>query len=156
SCALLETCTDLKEMEDINNIDISTIFNNEEENIIDIDNESETITITDRKNLNLIYYKILICKSIKQLNNWKHNKAVSFLQEKYNLLSVKNELVEDLTNEEENENQMKLFSIMFESDERSTLVKNEVDRYLKIDQVSTKTNPLKWWQDIQEELPILA
>ncbi|CAG8533947.1 7367_t:CDS:2 [Gigaspora rosea] len=49
---------------------------------------------------------------MKQLNNWEHNKAVSLLQEKYNLLSIENDLVADLTNEEENENQMKLFSIM--------------------------------------------
>ncbi|CAG8835202.1 10727_t:CDS:2, partial [Gigaspora margarita] len=76
------------------------------------------------------------------INNWKlsekHNKAVSLLQEKYNLFSVENELVANLTNKEENENQMNLFSIMFGLDKRSTLVKNEVDQYLKIDQFSSK------------------
>ncbi|CAG8762145.1 2745_t:CDS:2, partial [Gigaspora rosea] len=146
SCALLETCTDSEEMKEINNIDMSTIFDNEKEDIIDLDNKSETITTADGKSLNLIYHKKY--KSMKQLNNWEHNKAVSLLQEKYNLLCVENELVANLTTKKENKNQMKLFSIMFELDERSTLVKNEVDQYLKIDQVLTKTNPLNWWKDI--------
>ncbi|CAG8507166.1 27734_t:CDS:2, partial [Gigaspora margarita] len=158
SCALLETCTDSEEMEEINNIDMSTIFDNEEEDIIDLDDKSETITTADGKKFKLnlpqntdsLIENSLITilldpqyKSMKQLNNWEHNKAVSLLQEKYNLLSVENELI-------------KLFSIMFGSNERSTLVKNEVDRYLKIDQISTKTNPLNWWKDIQEKLSILA
>lgn len=43
---------------------------------------------------------------------------------------------------------------MFGSDNVS--IKNEVERYLKIDQVSTKINPFNWWKDNQEEFPILA
>ncbi|CAG8674452.1 5148_t:CDS:2 [Dentiscutata erythropus] len=73
-------------------------------------------------------------KAMKQLSSWERNKAISLLQEKYNLFSTKNESVINLPNEEQEEDQMKLFSIMFGSDARSTSVKNEVERYIKIDQ----------------------
>ncbi|CAG8851156.1 38320_t:CDS:2, partial [Gigaspora margarita] len=68
-----------------------------------------------------------------KLNNWEYNKAISLLQEKYNLLCIENENITDLPNNKPNKNQMQLFSIIFVSD--ITQVKNEIDEYLKINQL---------------------
>ncbi|CAG8837025.1 16386_t:CDS:1, partial [Cetraspora pellucida] len=71
------------------------------------------------------------CKSMKQLDDWKRNKAISFLQENYELLNIENKTTNS-PNKEQNKDQLNLFSIMFGSDNVS--IKNEVERYLKIDQ----------------------
>ncbi|CAG8849744.1 21897_t:CDS:1, partial [Racocetra persica] len=71
------------------------------------------------------------CKSIKKLDSWERDKAIDLLREKYDLLSIRNESITNLVNVEKNNNQMSLFSIMFESDITSKSDKNEVDEYLK-------------------------
>ncbi|CAG8743551.1 31365_t:CDS:2, partial [Racocetra persica] len=152
--------------EEIDLMDTSDVFDDiEEENIIDLDKESATITTIDGSKIKLnqpqntnslvnkvkeklymalkYYWNIptnssLIatlldprCKSMKQLKNQERDKAISLLKENYELLNTENKDI-GLPNEEPNQDQMSLFSIMFGLD--STLVENEVDRYLKIEQ----------------------
>ncbi|CAG8808661.1 15896_t:CDS:2 [Gigaspora margarita] len=54
-----------------------------------------------------------------------------------------------------NEN-LNLFSIMFGSDTILKSDKNEVDEYLKLDQMPATTNSLNWWKDAQKKFLILA
>ncbi|CAG8804523.1 43869_t:CDS:2, partial [Gigaspora margarita] len=172
SCNLSVASASIKE---IDLMDASDVFDNIEEDIVNLDEEFATITIANsnviklnqpqntdglvnkiKKNLYaaLKYYwnapidRSLVatlldphCKSMKQLDSWKCNKAISLLQENYELLNIKNETTNS-PNEEQNKDQLNLFLIMFGSDNVS--IKNEVERYLKID------------QDNQEEFPILA
>ncbi|CAG8832712.1 4137_t:CDS:2, partial [Gigaspora margarita] len=82
------------------------------------------------------------CKFMTKLDNWERDKAISLLREEYNSICIKNENITNLPNNEPNENQMQLFSIMFGPD--ITPVKNEIDEYFKINQVPATTNPLNW------------
>lgn len=174
---------------EIDFMNMSTIFEEEEEDIIDFDEELEIITtsngnkfkLSQPQNTESLVEKVkaslhkalnhywdapldssLIamlldphCKSMKKLDSWERDKAISLLQEEYNLLSNGNETINNLPNEDQNENHMKLFSIMFGSDEIS-IPNNEVNEYLKINQVQTTMNPLNWWEDMQERFPILS
>ncbi|CAG8786763.1 10303_t:CDS:2, partial [Gigaspora margarita] len=154
-------------IEEIDLMDASDVFNDIEEDIVDLDEEFATITIANgnviklnqpqntdglvnkiKKNLYAVlkyYWDALIdrslvttlldprCKSIKQLDGWERNKAISLLQENYELLNIENETTNS-PNEGQNKDQLNLFSIMFESDNVS--IKNEVEQYLKIDQTA--------------------
>ncbi|CAG8762224.1 20691_t:CDS:2, partial [Gigaspora margarita] len=152
-------------IEEIDLMDASDVFDDIEEDIVDLDEEFATITIANgnviklnqpqntdglvnkiKKNLYAAlkyYWDALIdrslvatlldprCKSMKQLDGWERNKAISLLQENYELLNIENETTNS-PNKEQNKDQLNLFSIMFGSDNVS--IKNEVERYLKIDQ----------------------
>ncbi|CAG8678406.1 40131_t:CDS:2 [Gigaspora margarita] len=168
NCMPLSTSLSNKELDLTNML---TIFDKEEEeDIIDIDEELEIIIIANggkfklnqpqntdnleekvKKSLYkaLDYYwntpldcsliAILLdscCKSMKKLDSWKCDKAID--------LFIENENITSLVNIEQNENQMSLFSIMFGSDIILISNKNEVDEYLKVDQMPTTTNPLNW------------
>ncbi|CAG8787506.1 39786_t:CDS:2 [Gigaspora margarita] len=83
----------------------------EEENIVNLDDDLEIITMADGK--------------------------------KYSLLSTRDKNITNITNIEQNEN-LNLFSIMFGSDAISKSDKNEVNKYLKLDQIPATTNLLNW------------
>ncbi|CAG8611779.1 9986_t:CDS:2, partial [Scutellospora calospora] len=138
--------------EELDLTNMLTIFDEEEENIVDMDKELEIIitanggrfNLSQPQNMDNLVEKdasldcsliaMLLdphCKSMKKLDSWEHDKAINLLREKYDLLSIRNESITNLVNVEKNNNQMSLFSIMFGSDIMSTSDKNEVDEYLK-------------------------
>ncbi|CAG8676821.1 36323_t:CDS:2, partial [Gigaspora margarita] len=119
----------------------------EEDNIVNLDEESDS----QPQNTNNLVEKIK--RNLhKPLNHyWDAPLDHSLLLDpyfcKYNSLCIENENITDLPNNEPNKKQMQLFSIMFGSD--ITQVKNEIDEYLTINQVTATTNPLNWWKNIQ-------
>ncbi|CAG8459591.1 10078_t:CDS:2 [Scutellospora calospora] len=110
----------------------------EEEDIIDFNEELEIITTSNRNKFKLSQPQNTesLVEKVKA-NSWKCNKAISLLQEEYNLLSNRNETINNLLNEDQNKNHMKLFSIIFGFDEIS-ISNNKVNEYFKIDQLACK------------------
>ncbi|CAG8757436.1 44850_t:CDS:2, partial [Gigaspora margarita] len=155
NCKPLSTSINGNKIGEIDLTNMLTIFDEEEEDdIVDLDEESDLITtanggkfkLSQPQNTDNLVEKdapldssliaMLLdshCKLITKLDNWERNKTISLLQEKYNSLCVENENITDLPNEAPKENQMQLYSIMFGSD--IALVKNEMDEYLKINQL---------------------
>ncbi|CAG8490237.1 22544_t:CDS:2 [Gigaspora rosea] len=122
---------------------MSTIFDEEEEdNIVDLDEESDKkIKRNLHKALNHYWdapldhslIAMLLdprCKSMTKLDNWERDKAISLLREEYNSICIKNENITDLPNNEPNENQMQLFSIMFGTDITPQGVRQLITAYL--------------------------
>ncbi|CAG8473561.1 22983_t:CDS:2, partial [Cetraspora pellucida] len=168
------TIFDEKEEEDIVNLDEELeIITTANGNKIKLSQPQDTDDLVEKVKEDLhkvlyYYWNILLnssliamlldpyCKSMNKLDSWEHDKAISLLQEEYNLLNTENETVTNLQTKEQNESQINLFSIMFRLDTTSTPHKNEIDKYLKIDQVPVTTDPLNWWKGIQQKLSTLA
>ncbi|CAG8678248.1 14297_t:CDS:2 [Cetraspora pellucida] len=135
---LTRNCTPLSisiSNEELDLTNMLTIFDEKEENIVDVDEELEIIIMTNGGKFNL---------SQPQNTDNLVEKAIDLLREKYDLLSIRNESITNLVNVEKNDNQMSLFLIMFGLDITSISDKNEVDEYFKVDQMPITTNLLNW------------
>ncbi|CAG8523206.1 6712_t:CDS:2, partial [Scutellospora calospora] len=120
--------------EELDLINMLTVFEEEEENIVDLDEELEIIVtangdkfkINQPQNTEGLVDKdtpidssliaILLdprYKSMKKLDSWERNKAINVLRDKYNSLSTGNKTVTNLVNVDQNENQINLFSKIF-------------------------------------------
>ncbi|CAG8713241.1 13859_t:CDS:2 [Cetraspora pellucida] len=90
-CGQLVKTQDSTSNEELNLTNMATIFDEEKkENIVNVDKELEIIITANG-------------------DNWEHDKAIDFLQEKYDLLSIGNESIISLVNVEQNKNQISLF-----------------------------------------------
>ncbi|CAG8765598.1 24316_t:CDS:2 [Dentiscutata erythropus] len=88
--------------EELDLTNMLTIFNEEEENRVDVDEELLRLMEESLYKVLDYYWDALLdcfliailldprCKSMKKLDSWEHNKAIDLLREKYDLLSIRN------------------------------------------------------------------